>query len=93
MLLTQLEIDEYRDYDKALGALRESHKCLAKAQADTRTLEARVKMIEDFVAAKALVKTDQDMFVRSCEQLLLDAPRLEAAVYIVYIYIYIYIYI
>lgn len=30
----QVEIDEYQNYDKALGALGEAYKCLSKAKQD-----------------------------------------------------------
>jgi intraflagellar transport protein 140 len=33
----QVEIDEYRDYDKALGALNEAAKCLEKAAKSKQT--------------------------------------------------------
>ena len=78
---SQLEIDEFRDYDKALGALKESHKYLVKAQMDTNMLDKRIEMVQVFVDAKAQVKSDPNEFVRMCQQLL-DAPRLEAAVQI-----------
>ena len=78
---SQLEIDEFRDYDKALGALKESHKYLLKAQMDTGMLDKRIEMVQVFVDAKSRVKSDPNEFVRMCEKLL-DAPRLEAAVQI-----------
>ena len=53
----QVEIDEYRDYDKAAGALRDAAKHLAKSKADgadvlMRSLEARTELVERFVAAR-----------------------------------------
>ena len=35
----QVEIDEYRDYDKALGALKESRKFMLKAEQDCTLLD------------------------------------------------------
>ena len=54
---SQLEIDEFRDYDKALGALTESRKNLLKAAQETSTLDRRIAMVQEFVDAKAQVKT------------------------------------
>ena len=34
-----MEIDEYQNYDKALGALGEAAKCLAKAQMKNQSLQ------------------------------------------------------
>ena len=80
----QVEIDDYRDYEKAIGALRESLKHLAKAgtrQAEDMAshTERRIAMIEKFVQARKLAAKDPDTMVAICEALLQE-PNLEDAV-------------
>merc|ERR1711918_195717 len=50
----QIEIDEYRDYEKALGALKESHKYLVKSRNEDKpdrlaSLQHRIDLVERFV--------------------------------------------
>jgi len=71
----QVEIDEYRDYEKALDALREAVKYLTKAKGPERDvklqqLQGRIEIAERFVQARTLVKTDPEGMVRMCHQLL-----------------------
>lgn len=80
----QVEIDEYRDYEKAIGALKEALKHLAKD--DSRTteemsvaMEKRIVMIEKFVEARNSAKKDPSKMVAICEALLQE-PLLEEAV-------------
>lgn len=55
-----MEIDEYQNYEKAVGALNEAHKCLAKAkvantsqQEDKLTdMQRRMNLIKKFIHAK-----------------------------------------
>ena len=75
----QVEIDEYRDYDKALGALKESRKFMLKAEQDCTVLDRRIEMVDIFVRAKAMVKTEPDQFLKICHDLL-NQPKLDAAV-------------
>ena len=80
----QVEIDDYRDYEKAIGALRESLKHLAKAgtrQAEdmASSTERRIYMIEKFVQARKVAAKDPDTMVSICEALLQE-PNLEEAV-------------
>ena len=76
---SQVEIDEYRDYEKALDALKESKKYLLKADEDCTMLDRRIQLIEVFVRAKSLVKDDPNEFVQTCYQLL-ETPKLDVAV-------------
>ena len=67
---SQIESDEYRDYEKALGALMESMKYLNKARVvdkDDRIamLQQRIGMVDSFVQARKLVKTDPTQMVSS----------------------------
>ena len=58
-----MEIDEYQNYDKALGALSEAYKCLSKAKMDNQSqqeerladLKNRMEQMKKFVQAKRLV--------------------------------------
>ena len=80
----QVEIDEYRDYDKALGALRESQKYLEKADGShinslVVVLEDRIELISKFVEARRLAKKDPSMMVNICQELL-EAPRADEAI-------------
>jgi intraflagellar transport protein 140 len=77
----QVEIDEYRDYEKALGALKESVKYMIKAKGANKeeqlaSLHQRIQLVEIFVQARRLVKTDPAEMVKICHQLL-DRPDVE----------------
>jgi intraflagellar transport protein 140 len=80
----QVEIDDYRDYEKAIGALKEALKYLnragTKSAADmSDMIEKRIGMIEKFVTAKKLMKRDPKAMVAMCEELLQE-PMLEEAI-------------
>lgn len=81
----QVEIDEYRDYEKAIGALREALKHLAKAppgrqiQDMTDMIDKRIMLIEKFVQARRVAQRDPDTMVAICEALLQE-PMLEEAI-------------
>ena len=57
---TQVEIDEYQNYDKALGALAEAYKCMAKASGGEEgmredrvgQLKNKMTIIKKFVTAR-----------------------------------------
>lgn len=47
----QLEIDEYQNYQKALGALTEALKCLGKAKSkNPAALEAKMNFLKQRIA-------------------------------------------
>jgi intraflagellar transport protein 140 len=82
----QVEIDEYRDYEKAGGALREAGRYLSKflgpnAEGDPRydSLQQRLALVEKFAQVRKLAKQDPDEMIRYCEELL-DMPMIENAV-------------
>ena len=58
-----MEIDEYQNYDKALGALTEAYKCMAKAKTKNPTdqeekvayLKQRIGFLKKFVQARRYV--------------------------------------
>merc|ERR1719171_3161733 len=75
----QVEIDEYRDYEKAGGALREALKYLVKAaggppgaDSDPRVqaLNQRIQIVDRFAGIRALGKTNPQEMVQVCEQML-----------------------
>ena len=56
----QVEIDEYRDYEKALGAMKEAQRQLEKAntankEMKQKMLKDRINTIEKFVQARELL--------------------------------------
>lgn len=80
----QLEVDEYRDYAKAMGALKEAKKCIARAalpdsERRVEQLQQRIALVDRFVQARKLVREDPQEMVRICQELL-DMPDIEAAV-------------
>jgi len=81
----QVEIDDYRDYEKAAGALREALKYLGKA-GESRTAqdmaaatEQRIALIERFVRARKAAQKDPVTMVELCVGLLKE-PLLEDAI-------------
>jgi len=77
----QAEIDEYRDYEKALGALKESIKYANKANNDDlgTDLQQRVYVMERFVLARRSIKTDPQESEGICLKLL-DSKETENAI-------------
>ena len=59
----QVEIDEYQNYEKALGALNEAYKCLGKAKLSNTSLQEdkmadmqrRMTLMKKFIQAKRYV--------------------------------------
>ena len=55
-----MEIDEYQNYDKALGAINEAYKCMAKAKMKNQSLQEeklaelkqKIMLIKKFVSAR-----------------------------------------
>lgn len=81
----QVEIDEFRDYEKALGALKEALKFIitAKDLADKEmrleALDQRIRLVERFVEARKLEKRNPAEMIKLCYALL-DQPDLDASV-------------
>ena len=69
----QVEIDEYRDYEKALGAMKEAMRQLEKATAQDKDskilmMRKRVNIIEKFVHAReALNANDSSTAMSICD--------------------------
>jgi len=71
----QVEIDEYRDYEKAVGALREALAHINKARMPGKeqkvgALQQKISHVEAFVGARKMVKSDPAQMVRLCHELL-----------------------
>uniref|UniRef100_A0A8C7NU40 Intraflagellar transport protein 140 homolog n=1 Tax=Oncorhynchus mykiss TaxID=8022 RepID=A0A8C7NU40_ONCMY len=74
----QVEIDDYQNYEKALGALTEAYKCLSKAkghspdehEARMAELQHKITLVKRFVQARRLYEEDPGEAVRLCEALL-----------------------
>lgn len=80
----QVEIEEFRDYAKAIGAVQEAIKVLAKARSETKdklvkTLETRVLLMEQFVTARQQLRSDPSELVDVVMKLL-DEPGIEDAI-------------
>ncbi|KAJ3378386.1 hypothetical protein HDU84_007618 [Entophlyctis sp. JEL0112] len=79
----QVEIDEYQNYEKALGALKEAAKVFSKAKESESTAERmhnfarRIACLETFVTARS--SSDPSQIMGVCEQLLRE-KRIESAV-------------
>jgi len=81
---SQVEIDEYRDYEKALSALREALKYMVKARAQNKEerckqLQQKIYLVDRFVEARKVVKSDPNEMVKISHQLL-EQPDVEQAV-------------
>jgi len=79
----QVEIDDYRDYEKALAALREAHEWMSKARvqdkdAKVASLAQRCSHVEAFVRARKMVKSEPEATVKLCFELL-EEPSVEHA--------------
>ncbi|CAD7929934.1 unnamed protein product [Amoebophrya sp. A25] len=75
--IAMVEIDEYRDYEKAASCLKDALKVLHKANLELseeyQTTEKKLKFVEQFSALKTL-KPDQ--VVQACETFL-EVPQIE----------------
>uniref|UniRef100_A0A674PQ19 Intraflagellar transport 140 n=1 Tax=Takifugu rubripes TaxID=31033 RepID=A0A674PQ19_TAKRU len=83
----QVEIDDFQNYEKALHALTEAHKCILKSkdssagkhEARLADLQHKINLIKKFVQARGLYAQDSSEAVRLCEALL-EEPNLDPAV-------------
>ncbi|PIO37426.1 hypothetical protein AB205_0221420 [Aquarana catesbeiana] len=83
----QVEIDEYQNYEKALGALTEAYKCLTKAKMRSpeeqerklSEMQNKLTLVKRFIQARRSYSVDKQEAIRQCE-LLLEEPDLESAV-------------
>lgn len=80
----QVEIDEYKNYEKALGALKESGKYMTKAKLpgkETKILQIkkRIALIEQFLSAKKLLVATPEEAINMCKEMA-ERPDIEEAV-------------
>ncbi|XP_069761379.1 intraflagellar transport protein 140 homolog isoform X2 [Narcine bancroftii] len=83
----QVEIDEYQNYEKALGALTEAYKCLTKAKMRNQDeveerlgqLQNKLTTVKKFVQIRRLHEEDPKEALKQCE-ILLAEPKLDQAV-------------
>lgn len=73
---SNVEIDEYRDYDKALAALKEAIKHMSKSTSHDKdqridTLSRRKDLIQKFIELKDQAESNPNGMVAGCQQLLL----------------------
>ena len=70
-----VEVDEFRNYEKALAALRESSKAATKIQDEGAKqsrllqLQGKIALVERFVSARKMAKSDPAEMVNICNQL------------------------
>ena len=71
-----MEIDEFRDYEKALGALKESRLQLIKApkmidkERRIAALDSRITIVSEFVEIRRFEKMDPPRMVEMCTSFL-----------------------
>jgi len=83
----QVEIDEYQNYEKALGALAEALKCMSKAkmrditaqESKVNFLKRRISLLKKFVQSRRVYDEDPDEAMKQCLALL-DEPDLDTSV-------------
>lgn len=75
----QVEMDEYQNYEKALGALHEAFKCLSKAQNNKsqisdkiENLKIKMELLKRFVQARQLYNTNPEESIQQCQNLLME---------------------
>lgn len=72
----QVEIEEYQNYEKALGALRESYKYMSKAkgkEAKSAEIKKKIAYIEQFVSIKQQLGPNPAEALRLADELLARA--------------------
>ena len=72
---SNVEIDEYRDYEKAIAALKESIKHMSKSSSHEKdyrldTLNTKKNLIQKFIDLKDLAESNPGEMVNGCHQLL-----------------------
>ncbi|KAM4631549.1 intraflagellar transport protein 140 homolog [Discoglossus pictus] len=83
----QVEIDEYQNYEKALGALTEAYKCMSKAKMRSpeeqerklSDMQSKITLVKRFIQARRAYTADSQEAAKQCE-LLLEEPDLDSAI-------------
>ena len=82
-----MEIDEYRDYEKALSALNQALKLYSKNDLREKSsqVERRIKIVDRFVEARGMEQTNQQEMVEICKELL-QLPDTDSHLCLGYVY-------
>ncbi|KAK2157995.1 hypothetical protein LSH36_179g04000 [Paralvinella palmiformis] len=83
----QVEIDEFQNYEKALGAMGEAYKCLTKARMSSQSLQEeklsnlknRLDLVKKFIQARRGYEVDSEEAIKQC-QVLLEENDIDSAV-------------
>lgn len=80
----QVEIEEYRDYEKAIGAVHEAVKVLSKSRSESKdtmlkAFESRILLMEQFVVARQQMKQNPMEMVEIVTRLL-EEPGIDDAI-------------
>lgn len=80
----QVEIEEYRDYEKAIGAVQEAVKVISKSRSESKeavlkAYETRVLLMEQFVVARQQIRQNPEEMIEIVTRLL-DEPGIEEAI-------------
>ena len=76
----QFEVDEFRDYEKAVAALREASNAMTKSQAYDKAerlmdLDRRIEWMNSFLEARSFAKEgDPDKMIETCSALIDKVP-------------------
>ena len=75
-----VEIDEYRDYEKALSALKDASKYAQKSTAPDKDakiqqLQQKVFFVEKFIQSKQLLETNPSEMIKICQQLVENVKK------------------
>ena len=70
-----VEIDEYRDYEKALSALKDASKYAAKSttpekEAKIQQLQQKMFFLEKFLQSKQVLSSNPQEMIKICTQLI-----------------------
>jgi len=73
--MAQIEIDDYRDYDKALRALKQAYKQIKKSESVNKDeklsmFEQRMNLVNKFSSARKLAESNPTQMISICEELL-----------------------
>ena len=76
--MAQIEIDEYRDYDKALRALKQAFKQIKKSSAGNKQqvmllFEQKTRLVNRFASARKLAESDPAQMIAICEALIKES--------------------
>ncbi|XP_064457702.1 intraflagellar transport protein 140 homolog [Ornithodoros turicata] len=74
----QVEVEEYQNYEKALGAMTEALKCLANngdSQKEVNKLQKAIEYVRNFVDIQFLYRENPAEAIRQCQELISANPE------------------